>query len=260
MIRKWFRQSTTSALPSAAGLGYVAEFIRHEARYRRNASSWRPHLEKTREFIISSIPGAADKGLAVVAGSGLCLDVPLRELAQAFRKVALVDVVHPFETKRLAARLGNVELITADLTGVLDSTLSVIREGAGGLPSGTASVPLPGPPGLVVSVNTMAQLPLILTEKLWASGAFSDQDLASFARSILQAHLAWLEGLPGVRRLVTDVAWISMGNGEVMSADPLHGVTMPAPAARWEWRHAPKPEAHPDRDVIHMVAGFDIPR
>ncbi|MFZ5426141.1 MAG: hypothetical protein ACOZEN_04150 [Thermodesulfobacteriota bacterium] len=258
MIRKWFRQSTTSALPSAASLGYVAELIRHEARYRRNAQAWSPHLEKSREFISSFIPAGPRKELAVVAGSGLCLDVPLRELSRAFKKVALVDVVHPFETRRLAARLGNVELITADVTGVIESTARVFGQGGGGLPSREPCVPIPGAPDLVVSVNTMAQLPLIPLEKLWTTGAFTDEALTRFARSILEDHLAWLGGFPCVRCLVTDVAWIGVGKEGAMSADPLHGVSMPQPSARWEWKHAPKPEAHPDRDVVHVVAGFDL--
>ncbi len=260
MIRKWFRHSTTKVLPAAAGLGYVSDLVRHEARYRRNISCWHPHLEKSRDFISSFAGSSAGRDLAVVAGSGLCLDVPLRELSRTFRKVALVDVVHPFEVQRLATRLGNVELITADLTGVMEATAGIVRSGGGSLPTGKPSIPLPAEPDLAVSVNTMAQLPLLLMEKLWTTGAFSDEALVSFARSILEAHLEWVSAFPGARCLITDVAWLSLGKEGTMSTDPLHGTSLPAPELRWEWKHAPKPEAHPERDVVHVVAGFDLSR
>ena len=154
-----------------------------------------------------------------------------------------------------AARLGNVHCVPADLTGVHEAVLEAVR-----FPRALPVAPCPPPvlqeerPDLVVSANTLSQLPLIPLEKLWLTGRYGDNELESFARGVIEGHLAWLASFDAPRCLITDVAWLAMGRGETLSADPLHGVVPPPPGDRWEWRVAPRPEAHPERDVVHVVA------
>lgn len=254
MIRRWLWSALTQTLPPAGELGFVVEQSRYCARHDRNVTAWGPHLDKTRAFITRSIGSARDYGLAVVAGSGPCLDVPLEELSRSFRQVLLLDVAHPRSVLKKASRLGNVQCVLADLTGVLEATLEASR-----FPRPLPTPPCPPVlpvkerPGLVISVNTLSQLPLLPLDKLWLTGRYTDAQVESFARGLIEGHMAWLESFDAPRCLITDVAWLAVHDCDVLSADPLHGVAPPPPDERWEWRVAPCPEAHPVRDVVHVV-------
>jgi len=258
MIQEWLWNALATSPSTARHLGYVRDFTRYKARWKRNAQAWAPHLDHSREFILHAAHDASDTDLAVVAGSGLCLDVPLRELSGAFREVLLIDLVHPWEVARLARELGNVRLIQADLTGALGGVQSAMDTGS---PPADAPRQVPDvlhgrQPGFTVSANTLSLLPLIPMERLWATGAYSDTYLEKFAEGLIADHLAWLRSLPGVRCLLTDLTWLSVGQEETRATNPLHGVELPSPLRFWNWKAAPRPEAHPYRDVVHTVGGI----
>ena len=254
MFQEWFWAATASIIDEAKPLGFARELARHKARWRRNAQAWRPHLESSHRCILRAAREASDRDLAVVAGSGWCLDVPLAELSRMFKKVLLVDAAHPRQVRRTAARLGNVELLGADLTGYLGAVVRSLSTGMRLTSRPTPPESLSGlRPGLTVSANTLSQLPLIPLERLWTSGQCSDEQLQAFARSVIEGHLAWLDSLEGVRCLLADHAWLGIAAEETLASDPLHGIRPPEPSERWEWRYAPKPEAHPSRDVVHVV-------
>src|SRR5690606_16162320 len=81
--------------------------------------------ENCRRFVCDTIKGMRQRRTAVVLGSGLLRDVPIKPLARAFDTVVLVDLVH-LASVRLwlkAGRLGNVRLVSRDLSG-FDETLS----------------------------------------------------------------------------------------------------------------------------------------
>ncbi|GFK93917.1 hypothetical protein NNJEOMEG_01755 [Fundidesulfovibrio magnetotacticus] len=254
MLQEWYWALSASVLDQAKPLGYARDAARYRGIWTRNAEAWRGHLEACRAFILRSARSAAGHGVAVVAGSGWCLDVPLEELSRLFVNVVLVDVAHPLEVRRRAARLGNVRLLHADLTGSLSAVLESLKSGVR-LPNRFVPVdPLPGvSPDITISANALARLPLLPMERLWTAGRHSEGELEAFARNAMQAHLDWLESRPGVRCLLTELAWLGVADNETMMSDPLHGVASPAPQERWEWSYAPRPEAHPLRDVVHVI-------
>jgi hypothetical protein len=257
MIQEWLWSATATASRTARQLGYVRDFARYKARWKRNTQAWQPHLDRSRSFILQAAEKASRKELAVVAGSGLCLDVPLRELARIFRKVLLIDLVHPREVAVLARNLGNVELLEHDLTGALAALQHALDTGKPPvLPTQPPDFLGDLGPDLVVSANTLSTLPLIPMERLWLTGRFADTDLEDVARRIIEIHLAWLRATPGVRCLLTDLSWISAGRNETRAANPLHGTPLPPPERYWNWMAAPKPESHPDRDVVHTVGAI----
>lgn len=269
MIHHWFWERTAQASPLARKLGYARDFVRYKARWKRNASEWQPHLEKSRAFIREAVQQSDSHGLAVVFGSGMCLDVPLEELSKSFRKVLLVDLVHPKEVIRQAASLKNVELCLADLTGVLPVVAASMRDkavlsleamGQVSPQALNAELPQPGSADLVISANTLAQLPLIPMERLWRTGLYSDRELEAFAGNLIAGHIAWLRSFDCPCRLVTDLNWISLGEQEAQTTAPLYDADLGAPQERWEWRIAPKPEAHPSRDILHIVGAYAFPQ
>ena len=254
MIRDWFRAATARVIEDARQLGFARDLAAYKARWERNASAWQPHLLASRECALEAASRTQDRGLALVLGSGWCLDVPLEELSGQFETVVLADAAHPLEVRRRAERLGNVRLVGCDLTGCLGAVAACARTGRGqAVRPNFPDLPLEGGPGLTVSANTLSFLPLIPMERLWRTSKFDDAELEALARAMVESHLAWLDTLPGVRCLIADRAWLAMDGQDTLVSDPLHGVTPPPPDRRWEWRYAPSPEAHPVRDVVHSV-------
>jgi len=206
--------------------------------------------------------------MVVVAGSGMCLDIPLEELSRTFKKVLLVDLVHPREVVLLAGKLGNVQLCLHDLTGILPAVAGAM---VGGCRLPLESMGRAGPEVLarelpeladadfVISANTLAQLPLIPMEHLWTTGLYTDCELEALASNIIDAHIAWLRSFTCPSVLITDLFWISLSQGIAQTSSPLYAANLGTPQERWEWRIAPKPEAHPDRDILHIVGAFSFP-
>lgn len=259
MIQEWLWAVTAAASPAARRLGHHRALALYMGQARRHAGAWEPHLRRSRQFILDAARAARGRNLAVIAGSGPCLDTPMETLSWLFKTVVLLDVVHPRATRLAAARLGNVHCLDGDLTGVLDAVAVCLRaRGRPPLPKPACRLLADETPDLVISVNTLAGLPTLLMERLWATGQYTDEALDKFAHDIIAGHLTWLKAFGGVRRLVTDISWLRIGRDNVLACDPLHRIQLPPPLAQWDWPVAPKPEAHPDCDLVHRVAAIEF--
>ncbi|KAF0232917.1 MAG: hypothetical protein FD177_2095 [Desulfovibrionaceae bacterium] len=268
MIQEWLWARSAKAAPLARRLGYVREQLRQKACWLRNVQTWLPHLEKSRTFIRNTIQQCHGNDLAVVAGSGACLDIPLEELSATFKRVLLVDLVHPREVVLLAEKLGNVRLCLNDLTGTLPAVagalnggdrLSLESMGRVDLEALSKELPELKHADFVISANTLAQLPLIPMEHLWTTGLYTDCELEAFASNMIDGHIAWLRSFTCPSVLITDLFWISLSQGIAQTSSPLYAANLGIPQERWEWHIAPKPEAHPDRDILHIVGAFCFP-
>ena len=116
MLAELFAWMTTPCPAAARPLGYLREAIAIEARYRRHAERWRPHLEKSK-----AVSNSSRRRRAVVLGSGPLFDIPVEALADAFDVVELVDIVHPKRARQIAAGFANVELKTSDVSSAADA-------------------------------------------------------------------------------------------------------------------------------------------
>lgn len=254
MLRECLEWLATPAGWTARRLGLAAESVAVAARYGRCREAWTPHMERCREAILQAAKACPGRGLVMVCGSGHLYDVPLGELAGMFGKVALVDAVHPLRARWLARRYGNVRLMEADLTGLLDEALGW-RKGidvwdiAPAAPEGLAELA----PDLTVSANVLSQLALPVKKRLERLGCPEDAVL-EVCRRITAAHLDWLWGLPGVRCLITDTVSRDVDGGTVLEeTDLLYGVEVPPGGEEWTWRLAPRPEAGRGFDRIRRV-------
>src|SRR4051794_1867981 len=109
MLLKLLQYAVTPCPWYVRRMGYLGELLGIKARYARCRAAWEPHLQNTRTIITRAAAKCAQRRKAVVLGSGLLLDVPLAELAGAFREVILVDVVHPLEVRWQRSRFPNVQ-------------------------------------------------------------------------------------------------------------------------------------------------------
>ncbi len=240
MLVEWFRHLVTPAPAAAKRLGYVRDLIAIEARHRRCRTSWEPHLQRSRRFVLKAADGLVLRDKVTVLGSGLLLDVPLAELSDAFTEVVLVDIVHMPAARTTAAAYANVRLVEADLTGLVEDI-------AAGRSVGTVATPtLPeGDADLVVSLNLITQLGVML-------GRYGVDGPALAA-----AHLSALRVLPGRVALIGEAAREWRLASEVVESDrPLDHLDLPVPDETWIWDIAPAPELDRHRNRRFTIAGY----
>jgi hypothetical protein len=228
MIAEWLEHATTPCARPWREMGHLREIIAIAARHRRHRAAWAPHLEATRATIVEAAEGCARHDTALVAGSGLLLDVPVEALAARFSRVLLADVVHLRAARRRTRALPNVTHLDADVTGCLEAVHRTRR------PADSAGPFLDDPRiDLVVSANVLSQIPLLPCA--WLGLPPTD----AFARALVEGHLTWLRGFRGRACLVTD--WQRVwSTGEV--EDTLAGVRLPEGGREWTWAVAPRGE------------------
>lgn len=237
----------------ARRLGYVGDSVRLASRSRRCRAAWAPHLAAAKATVRAAIDGLARRDTAVVLGSGLLDDVPIDALASAFRRVVLVDAVHPWRARWRARGHANVSRLTHDLSGAQDLLLGLSETFGPVLPAVCREA------DLVVSANLLSQLPILPVARLEAAGRIGPwADPDAFGHRIVAAHLAALSGLSARICLVTDRDEAEEDrDGRVRERiDLLYGVD-PGPAPReWDWELAPFGEVARDRRLVHRVSGW----
>jgi hypothetical protein len=193
---------------------------------------------------LTAADAAERRRRVLVLGSGALYDVPLAELSARFRRVTLLDVVHPWRARWLARRHRNVDLVTQDVSGVLES-LTHVRS--------PAQLPTPAPArrwvdddvDFVVSLNLLSQLPVVTTrwlERRLGDGAGSA--IADFAADLVRAHLDDLAALASPACLISDVEAVRYDDRgrEIERFSTIADVPPPSATASWWWDIAPSPE------------------
>ncbi|WP_407530319.1 hypothetical protein [Methylobacterium oryzisoli] len=231
--------------------GYVRDSVWLRSRARRCRAAWAPHLAAARAVVRAAIATTPGRDTAVVLGSGLLADVPLADLAASFRRVVLVDAVHPWTARLQARRFANVTLLTSDLSGALP----LLRGRADDIVPALPPVCAASGTDLVVSANLLSQLPILPVERLPDRSPWSAETLG---RRIVAHHLDALVGLRARVCLITDVEAIEEDRaGRVIErSDLLYGVDPGIPDHAWLWDLAPLGEVGYDRRIRHRVLGF----
>ncbi|MHC1752840.1 hypothetical protein [Humidesulfovibrio sp.] len=240
--------------------GHLAEQVAIWARHRRQRQAWAEHLTRARALCLMAAEACTRRRTALVLGAGVLLDVPLERLSALFTRVVLADMAFLPGTMRLAKRLGNVELVTADLSGCLD-TLPDAQALAARTPAPTPNLSL-GLPGLdfVHSANLLSQLPLHAVAALHKQGLgppACEDDIEAFAASLVAAHLSALHALPCPASLVADTCERTLADDETLHSeiDLLYGVPLPFQGKTWTWRLAPRGEISPSLHTQRLVLG-----
>ncbi len=149
---------------TARRLGYAGDSVRLASRSRRCRAAWAPHLAAAQDAVRAAMRDLPRRDTVVVLGSGLLDDVPIDDLAATFRRVVLVDAVHPWRGRWRARRFANVSRLVHDLSGTRDLLLGR------GETFGPMLPPLCREADLVVSANLLSQLPILPVARLEAAG------------------------------------------------------------------------------------------
>jgi hypothetical protein len=264
MFPDWLEGLLTPCPRPYRALGYLHELFGIRQRHRRWASAWGPHLERTRALLRAAAARCPARRKAVVLGAGWLSDVPVAELAAAFREVTLVDVVHPRATRRQARRWPNVRLLGADVTGTAEEVWRRARRRGADLPRATPTLFCDDPEvDLVASVNLLSQLPCLTERYLLRAGVHPPDAITAYARDVVVAHLGYLRRLPGVVALIADVEALTVSAaGRVVSrSTTLYGAELPWEGESWVWPLVPRRAAYPHHGAhLHVVGVVDVKR
>lgn len=255
MLREAAEWVLTPADGPARQLGYLAESIALEARWRRCRAAWAAHLEASRRAVMDAAGACPRRRAVAILGSGPLLDVPLATLARDFDRVLLVDIVHPWRARGAARRFPNVFLAQADIAGVAEAlTRDPTRRPAiepPRLPCNEADL------DLVVSLNLVSQLAQAPIGVLRRHAGLDDEGAADLHRDLVRAHIDWLAGMAPRAALIGDLeqCWSGPDGSEVWH--PLEGAGLPAPPDReWDWAIVPKGERADGRVQTNRVGAY----
>lgn len=261
MIGEFFRYLTTYAPERTRKFGYLKRLIALEFRAKRCATAWASHQRSARNLIIKASELCERHHIAVVLGSGLLLEVPLKALAERFERVYLVDIFHMPQVRREAKKHFNVKLLTGDITGVF-AAMKDNRAPGPHIPAPPPRIPQLKEADFIVSCNCLTQLAGPFVEYFERTRGFSDLDSDKLAYQIMEQHAkAIAVEAAGVGVLITDTERFAMQDEKIVSrTDLLKAYHLPPTATlvhneEWDWLIAPHPEEHPSHDYIHSVSG-----
>jgi hypothetical protein len=243
MLLDLYTSLTTPCSPFIRRMGYLTETIEMRSRARSHKAVWQPHLDKTRNFVLSVADTCRDRNRAIILGSGLLLDVPLAELSSMFGQVVLMDVVCLPEVRKQIGQYNNVSFNEYDVTGTADALFQNGQKGISELPE-----PWPAlsteirDSSLVVSLNILSQLWVV--PRAYVSRRMRGLDeyaVDEWCGRVVTSHYAALTSLSCDVCLIADYAFVKRDRkGNVISrGSTVYGLELPVPGASWIWNIAP---------------------
>ncbi|MGL4323326.1 MAG: hypothetical protein ACRCTD_04735 [Beijerinckiaceae bacterium] len=254
MIAEMIVYAASRASRAARRAGLLTESVGLWSRGRRQRAAWQAHEAQCHAVVRRAITSCARQNTVVVLGSGLVRDVPMAALLAAFQRVILIDVVHLPAVRWRYGRHPRVQMISRDLTGVLDWMMGEADARRDPL----ADVRADSQVDLVISANLLSQLPIALENWLDDNPHRASALPADFLPSLIRWHLADLTALPSQVCLLTDVSMVerTRGGAACDTLDLMRGCPVPAPDTQWDWTVAPFGEIERDHEYIHHVHGY----
>jgi len=222
MILELLEWIATPCSWSARMNGLLAAQIGIRHRARRWRAAWKGHLDACRQFVSESFgPSPADETLTIL-GSGHLNDFDLEFLQRHFKKITLVDAVHPIEIQiRASISRGRLRLIATDLSSPNAEIEDLVSRSS-----------------WTISSCLLSQLPLFSTEP---------------SPTLLARHLTLLQKSPRAI-LITDVAKRRGPGSDWQSL--LENHPLPHSAAEWTWLISPPGESGPEPEERLVQAGL----
>lgn len=232
-------------------------------RHLRERGGWNPHLENTKQAILSAAKNK-QKGTVYVLGSGWLLDVPIAELATDFKQVVLVDIFHPRQITERIRQWPNVSCVTLDISGAVEIIYDLLKEKKSIATDIVFDFSLLDlwknqEPDFVVSVNLLNQLDILISDYLRNKTTLSQIDLQQLKYKIQQHHL---QQLPRHKTcLITDYEeLIYLQSGQLERSNKLVFVDVPksADAQYWQWQFDNSQTYYDNRKTIFNVVATNL--
>jgi hypothetical protein len=242
MFYELYTYVTTPCPQYVRHMDYLYEVIAMKSRYQRNRTAWQPHLEQTRQAILSAAEGSRNRTKVVILGSGLLLDVPLEELSSMFHEVVLQDIVFLPEVYKRVKQYDNVRLVQHDVTNMAQKLYENIRSGHPEFPNAAPVVPdTDENTGLVISLNILSQLWVIPRAYALKKRNLDEEDVDDWCKQIVGSHYAFLQSMTCPVCLIADHEFVKRDReGRIVSqGSTIAGLALPEPEAFWTWNIVP---------------------
>ncbi len=246
--------SESPKLSEAKKFGHLVESISLLSREKRCQKAWLPHRTECKSFISDELNNAIHFKSVLVLGSGPLHEIPIENLARAFSKVVLVDIVHLKSTKRSLTHFSNIEFVEHDISEI-ESELA-----QGFLAKKIPKAFIDQDWGLVLSVNVMSQLPLHLESYIEKKlkGKFTQEDIESYLEEVTRNHFLYLKSFSAPSLLITDTTttYYDKKDSVVQTDHNYSHLDLPKPKREWTWNVAPIPEFQKDVGIKMKVGAF----
>jgi hypothetical protein len=240
MVKEWFESIFTRTAPIYRKLGYVYASVALQARFSRCKNAWENHNQNCHLAIINALPKqTAIAGSVLVVGSGPLYEVPLKELLSRYKRIVLLDVVHPRAVQRLAKHEPRIELLTCDITGF--AAVSNAEEKVRNLKFSPPEIAQRF--DLIISANILSQLPLepyAAARKKWQWA--NDSYFKKLAAKMSVDHAHWLKSLSAPLTLLiadTERIYFDVEGKEMERVPSAETLPMGTLVRHWEWEIAP---------------------
>ena len=288
MIKEfWHYLTTQTQLVEARKMGFLHEAIAMAARRERCFSAWQRHYQQCQQAILRFINSFPERESLVILGAGSLMDIPLPRLANEFQKVILVDVVFLKESRELASRYPNVELVEREITGwcepilnrevvkpsrvkatvvqIEQAFLHTTEHATAGKNPKNAHFPSPAVQLVdiwaenrvsgVVSLNLITQIPLIPVRWLMEKHQLPEALAGEVGKAIVQQHLHFLQTQGSPVCLIADREDQEFNReGRVIDQwDPTWEVSLPEAESQWEWVVMPIGEYSKEKGQKNVV-------
>lgn len=241
-------------LPEARKFGHLTESISLLSREKRCQKAWLPHRTECKSFITDHLKNAVHFDSVLVLGSGPLHEIPIEILAQKFKRVVLIDVVHLKSTRQSIAHLKNVEMLEHEISEIERDLIK------GVLADKIPKAFLDENWGLVLSVNIMSQLPIHLEsfiEKKFKS-KFDNKEVKAYLKNVTKNHYLYLQKFGAPVILITDIeTYFYDKQDKIIQTDVNYDhLELPKALLTWSWNIAPIPEFQKDIAIRMKVCGF----
>ncbi len=251
MIVEAIEYLTTPCPRWARKLGYLSELIAIRHRARRCRADWAGHLERTKAAILAEAEARVPMGDIVILGAGLCLDVPVMELADLCQRLILVDAVRP----RGLLLPDNVGFQTMDVHGV---SQALATNGEPNIWARDVS-PIQRFKGasLIVSVNLVTQLPILPLRALRRRGLTHAMFDHGISGKIMRDHVSDLRKTGAPVLLIGEARRRRYDRHGAMTMDEniAAQLLLSNPTVVWTWPIVPPGEA---QDGSRLIADIGV--
>ena len=254
MIREILTYFTESpSLKEAKIFGHLKESISLLSRESRCKKAWLPHRTECKNFILEQLHNAVHFDSILILGPGPLHEIPIYELAQKFKKVVLVDIVHLKTTKKSLKHLKNIEFIEHDITEIeilLLNEKKLIEK----VPTSFKNDNW----GLVLSINIMSQLPIHLRSfiKKKLENKFTEVEIEKYLNHVTYNHLLYLNSFRCPILLISDIETNYYDKkGRLLQTEVNYShLKLPHSQKNWIWNVAPIPEF--DKNIAMKMTVF----
>lgn len=256
MIIEALQHFLTPAPKYVKDMGYVREAIAIEARYKRCASTWQPHLEKCKEIILEQATLLEPKSNIMILGSGGLHDVPVEALLAQGHNITCVDIVH---LPKIRQKYPDITFVDKDITGIAEPFYSQVKRGE---PYSGRIAFRWSPdvrPDLIISLNLLSQLPMTLLDYAKKNKSLLHEN---FDSNIMAAHLSWLISQKTQLLLISDIEHSYYYEDKLVKSEAVlrthEYLDHHRPFEKWTWDIAPKGEADGKISIRHVVGAWQL--